>query len=144
MRDDGGLVLVDRRLTGGRAYEWRVMFPTSARDASALFADDAGLSETDAAIYVTARANGEVVPLQFGMATDDTSRTASCLAPYDASVAALEVALEDLTASRGLVVPKTLVSSTGDDGGDSNNIGVYIFMAFRKKKEEEKPKAATK
>jgi hypothetical protein len=123
VQGDGGLVLVDRRLTSTnrrRAYERRVAFPTSARDASALFADGAGLSDTAAAINVMTRTNGEFVPLQFGTVTDYTRRATFCLVSYDASAAALEAALKSLTRVGDIVVARRCRSEYGSAGYEWN------------------------
>ena len=124
VQGDGGLVLVDRRLTStnrGRGwYERRVAFPTSARDASALFADGAGPSDTAAAINVMTRTNGEFVPLQFGTVTDYTRRATFCLVSYDASAAALEAALKNLTRVGDVVVTRRCRSEYGSAGYEWN------------------------
>ena len=124
VQGDGGLVLVDRRLTStnrGRGwYERRVAFPTSARDASALFADGAGPSDTAAAINVMTRTNGEFVALQFGTVTDYTRRATFCLVSYDASAAALEAALNNLTRVGDVVVTRRCRSEYGSAGYEWN------------------------
>ena len=124
VQGDGGLVLVDRRLTStnrGRGwYERRVAFPTSARDASALFADGAGPSDTAAAINVMTRTNGEFAPLQFGTVTDYTRRATFCLVSYDASAAALEAALKNLTRVGDVVVTRRCRSEYGSAGYEWN------------------------
>ena len=112
---------------GGRAYEWRALIPTSARDAWTLVADCAGLSGTDAAINVTTRTKGEFA-LQFGTATDDAGRSTSYLVPHDASAAALEAALENLTSVGDVVVTRRRLSEY-DSAGHKWNVTFTMLGA---------------
>ena len=112
---------------GGRAYEWRALIPTSARDALTLVADCAGLSGTDAAINVTTRTKGEFA-LQFSTATDHAGRSTSYLVPHDASAAALEAALENLTSVGDVVVTRRRLSEY-DSAGHKRNVTFTMFGA---------------